>query len=325
MANILKYGDAWGWAYYFVHQEQLKYSKHNISYHAHRNPNPVSLDNIDLLYIHSPDINKFASDQLPLIAKEKGIPVLASYGGLVQNTYKYADIIGSISPQTYKLAQKNYPQYPVIFLPESVDTNFFYPKTDYKQFRVGWVGRKCEIKRHHLLDQLKYPVLKQCDWGKEYFKDNRTLEPVRDFLHNIDCLVLLSKSECMPRVILEAMACGLPVISTNVGSLEMMISKEWLVPSYVEPDENFFYPTKYLKNERKLVHAINEKLNILANSQITRALVGQRNRIQVVNYFSWRNTSNLWDNVFDAIINKDIDKASKMCYIYIKRWESLFE
>ena len=285
MANILKYGDANGWAYYFVHQEQSKYSKHNISYYAHRNIEPVNLDGIDLLYIHSPDINKFASDELPLIAKEKGIPVLASYGGLVKNTYKYADIIGSISPQTYKLAKKNYPQYPVIFLPESVDTDFFYPKTDYKQFRIGWVGRKCEIKRHHLLDQLKYPVLKQCDWGNQYFKDDRTLKPVREFLHNIDCLVLLSKSECMPRVVLEAMTCGIPVISTNVGSLEMMIDKEWLVPSFVEPDEDFFHPTKCPKNELNLIHAVNEKLDLLANNRELRKEVGTRNWQRANCYF----------------------------------------
>jgi len=323
--NILKYGDANGWSYYFIHREQSKYSRHNVLYHAHRNPEPVNLDGIDLVFIHSPDINKFASDELPLIANKKGIPTICSYGGYVKNIYKEGDIMSSISPQTYKLAKRTYPNKTVIFLPESVDCQFFQPKTDYSQFRVGWVGRECEIKRHWLLNDLKYPVQKQCDWGKQYFTKYRTLEPMREYLHNIDVLVLLSKSECQPRVIMEAMACGLPVISTNVGSISMMLDKECIVPSFMEEGEDFFTPTKYPKNEKLLVEAVNEKLDKLANNPKLRALIGTQNRINAQALFSWKSNTKLWDDVFDAVIDRKFDKASELCYTYTKRWENLFE
>ena len=45
-----------------------------------------------------------------------------------------------------------------------------------------------------------------------------------DFYKNIDCLVMVSRTETFPRVIVEAFNHGVPVIATDVGGVYEAIS-----------------------------------------------------------------------------------------------------
>ena len=55
---------------------------------------------------------------------------------------------------------------------------------------------------------------------------------MRSVYHDLDAVVSTSHSEAMPLVVMEAMACGLPVIATSVGGVVEMIEHErtgWVV------------------------------------------------------------------------------------------------
>lgn len=56
-----------------------------------------------------------------------------------------------------------------------------------------------------------------------YAGEIRDEQRIKKILHAHDCLVCPSHSEGMPTVILEAMACGLAIIGTNVGAVERQI------------------------------------------------------------------------------------------------------
>jgi len=301
--RIGKIIDQFGWAFYFVAKEMAKYSAHTITYEKYNN---VHYDNLDIILLSNPNISApISTVKIPTVAKESGLKIIGQYCGEVQETYAYADLIITISPQTYNFAKSKY-TCPVIYLPESIDTNFFTVKeTNPNTFIVGWAGRENPIKRTHLLTKLEYPVKKQMNWGGKFFTEEANSQPMLDFYHSIDCLVLTSASECQPRVVMEAMACGLPVISTNVGSIPMLLDKEWIVP--VIP-------------ENKVIEEMNKKLKMLAENSKLRKNVGKRNRAYIYKKFSWELNQKYWDEVFVALWNNDTDKIMEIHNSFVKKY-----
>lgn len=319
--TILRCGDQYNWAYHFVATEHARYSVHTIKYAKHDN---INLDGIDAIYIHSPDITTFHAEQLPLQAKEKGIKVIGGYAGnprfwskAESNVYTCADLIVTISPQLYQFAKNKYNQTPVIFLPESIDTDFFQPSefggsiTSDSPFKIGWAGGKHKpIKRCHLLKKLKYPVTIKDDWkAQRQGQVDNPLEEMRDFYQGMDCLVVTSLSECMPRTVLEAMACGLPVIGTDVGSMRILLDKEFIVP--VNPEDN-------------TVNEMNKILELFYNNLEYRHKIGKINREKAETYFSWKNNAKLWDYVFAYIIENKIEEAINISQNYVNLFKDEF-
>jgi glycosyltransferase involved in cell wall biosynthesis len=290
--KVLKVIDWYGWAYHFIYQEQIRYTKHNLS--CQRLVETHALTNIpwyNVIYLHGVDINIPEENELisRLRLENPHTKIIGAYGGEKELIYKDCDIVVSISLKHMEFLKEKYPNKPVIFLPESVDTNYFKPTTNYStKCTFGWAGRESVEKRVHLLNKLQYPIIKKSDHNKTDLIKERTLEPMKKFYKDIDVLILVSKTECMPRVVLEAMACGLPVISTNVGSLKLLIEDKWLVSDV---------------DEDNIIKEINKRMEILKRSPKLRKKIGKRNRKFVEKYFSWKVNQPLWDSVFELINN----------------------
>ncbi|MFA5767597.1 MAG: glycosyltransferase family 4 protein, partial [Candidatus Paceibacterota bacterium] len=232
--------------------------------------------------------------------------------------YPYLDLAVGISPQTFKYCKEHY-KCPSIFLPEGIDTEFFVPlKRDpvstwergkwrpaneklpipslsrrsgryVNNLIVGWAGRRDNVKRLHLLDRLDFKVEMQSQHGKQFFVE-RSLDHMLRFYNAIDVLVMTSLSECMPRVVLEACACGIPVVCTDVGSIRMILDSDWIVP--VNP-------------ERSVVEEMNKCLHSLENKDL-RQRVGFENRQRIEKSLSWKVLSPYWDAAFVAAVERNI-------------------
>lgn len=79
---------------------------------------------------------------------------------------------------------------------------------------------KGEINAHQILVQ-KYNLQ-----DKITFVGFKTPPEIADYMNNAGVFLLFSHYEGMPVVVLEALSCGLPVISTNVGEVKNMIKPE---------------------------------------------------------------------------------------------------
>lgn len=298
--NILRCVDQNWWAYAHIAREHRLYTKHNMTHAKH---DEVKLDGIDIIYIHSPDISNYHATKLTLEAKERGIKVIGGYAGnpkywttAEKQTYTHADLIVSISPQTYQFGKFHYTNIPTIFMPESVDTNFFYPvPKNNNEFRIGWAGGSHKkIKRCYLLDKLDYPVIKMDNWKQQRYSQEKllTLSNMREFYQSLDVLLLTSESECMPRVIMEAMSCEKAVISTDVGGVRLLLDQEWLVPA---------------EGDDEIIRQINNKLKLLKDNKQLCKEVGERNRNHLIDTFSWESNAQLWDLMFESVYNNDIN------------------
>lgn len=107
---------------------------------------------------------------------------------------------------------------------------------------------------------------------------------IPEYMTASDVLLLPSLSEGFPVVVLEAMACGLPIVSTNVRGL----------PEIVVNGENGFIV------EPEDPDALAEKVLQLLNDEGIRRRMGEYNRCHVKQY-SWENVIERLEAVYDSV------------------------
>ena len=129
-------------------------------------------------------------------------------------------------------------------------------------------------KLHHLASELNLVE-------NVHFHGRKTSVEIATYMQACDLLCIPSFNEGLPNVLLEALSCGLPVVSTDVGGI-----------SEVLHDERFgtlvstFDPSDY-------ANAINHRLNLTED------------RMQIIDYskrFSWENTVQSYINVLDDVV-----------------------
>jgi len=314
--NLLEVIDEYGESYYFNHLEMKKYSQlFNIDCitikELDSDYSTFDFKKYNLIYFHSPDIYFPLSIPIPLlnVIHKNNIPIIGGYGRESQTSYpsNYTNLIVSLSLLYTPTLQKLYHSTKTIWMPKGVDTEYFLPnKFNYNRFAVGWAGSISSVKRIDLLDRLNYPILKHlAQHTKETLVKEINLEPMKKFYKDIDVLILVSKSEATPRVVLEAMACGLPVVSTDVGSVRLFLEPQWLIPT---------------ENENKIISDINKCLEILQKNPQLRKQVGERNRIWVENYFSCTIIQPLWDKILECTCKKDYDTIIEIINNYLRQF-----
>jgi sugar transferase (PEP-CTERM/EpsH1 system associated) len=113
-----------------------------------------------------------------------------------------------------------------------------------------------------------------------------TRNDIPDILHELDIYVLSSISEGTSMTLLEAMACGLPVVATNVGgNPEVVMDGETglLVPS-------------------RNPEALAEKLLLLIRDRGLRTRLGQAGRERILRHFSISTTAQRYEDMYECLL-----------------------
>lgn len=121
---------------------------------------------------------------------------------------------------------------------------------------------------------------------------------LRDDVHQLyraaDALVLASRTEALPTVILEAMASGLPVVATNVGG----------VPEMVEPERSGVLV------EPENSPALSDALQRVAASEDFRRRLGERGRTIVQEQFRIETMCEQRMNYFEELLERPVRQTA---------------
>jgi glycosyltransferase involved in cell wall biosynthesis len=162
-----------------------------------------------------------------------------------------------------------------------VDTDLFKP--DYarpREFTVLWVGDTGKpVKNSKLLDLLDWHV-------KMASKENYiSHDEMPNFYNSGHVLINLSNKEGFCRPVIEAMACGLPVISTRTGIAPLILDEYFLIDN---------------PRTREGWVQLNDKLRYLSQNPLEREWTGKQNR-QKAMMFSWKNSISRLDLMWDSL------------------------
>ena len=176
--------------------------------------------------------------------------------------YQRCDRVVVCSRTLYRLAMDEWQLRPprLLHIPNGVDCSRFTPanrvQSQTREVRLGIVASLIKLKNHIKLLRCLKEVSDCPPFSLHIAGDGPELDNLRrfcnesglahrvhflghvqdtnEFLKQLDIFCLSSITEQMPMAVLEAMATGLPVVSTDVGDVKLMVSEKnrpFIVPS----------------------------------------------------------------------------------------------
>ena len=130
-------------------------------------------------------------------------------------------------------------------------------------------------------------------WRSEFVHLIGARSDVAPYLAAMDAFVLSSRTEGLPLVLLEAMATGVPVVSTAVGG----------IPDLIQSGENgYLVPAE---NERELMR----ELVALANQPTAGLKLGQAGRESVLRRYSLAQMAERYEGIYEHVMGRRRDDA----------------
>lgn len=190
---------------------------------------------------------------------------------------------------------------PTAMTPDGVDLSLFRPSNlprlstvSKRKIRVGWVGNSKwsinDLKGIQTIIKPAIAEIKKKGYDIELVTSDRNdqmipHEKMPDFYNSIDLYVCASLHEGTPNPVLEAMACGVPIISTDVG----------LVPELFGPLQR-----KYILEDRS-VSCLVKKLKKLLDSPDSFAKLSEEN-LQQIKPWDWKLMTQNFKAYFDRCL-----------------------
>ncbi|HID38439.1 MAG TPA: glycosyltransferase [Calditrichaeota bacterium] len=168
--------------------------------------------------------------------------------------------------------------FPVIHTKYTCDLQMFYPEPTNKtsgKLSVGWAGSLTNHPGKRGFHEYIKPAcaavpgieLKVQSKEDGLITDDNQM---REFYNSLDLYIIASRSEGTPRPAIEAAACGVPVISTDVG----------IIPELIDDGENGFVVERTLED-------FVTKLKWIADHRDILPQMGQKIRKKMEKEFNW--------------------------------------
>jgi len=298
--DILVVADYPGWAFDHIAKDLAALDLDGIRLRVNYYANITAADQYeaDLLYPLSVSIaQRLYKMGIPLKKMATGITSLVQYeqslasGNLPYGFLRFIRQLRGINTYSDEIVRLFGPYFPVHKTRVGIDVDLFKPRSGNRPdaaFRAGWVGRIDDQARRDLKG---YDLVLSALPGLKAELDIRTFKEqyvpraqMIDYYQNLDCLICSSRTESIPFPVLEAAACGVPVISTEVG----------IVPELIQNGHNGIIIPRTANAIRK------EVIRLMTHPDERRAM-GQNARNTVVGAWSWEVCRKEWEVFFKSL------------------------
>ena len=190
---------------------------------------------------------------------------------------------------------------PTSLIQDGVDLELFTPRKQTigssfeNEIKIGWVGNSewGDAGDHKGLHTIVRPALEILrNEGRpvvENFADRKLkhtpMHQMPDYYAGVDLLVCASKNEGTPNPVLEAMACGVPVVTTDVGIVREVFGQ---------------LQSQFIVDERSPV-AFAEKIGILLDDESAMQELSRQNR-ESVSAWGWDVQAKKFGQFFSSIL-----------------------
>lgn len=242
-------------------------------------------------------------------------------GFLIRFIWHQARLVVANSWGLRSLAWRWKPDVPVEVIPNGVDVELFRPRvsaTGDGPLQLLFVGRLTRqkgvdvlIKSLHLIKEevsIEAQMVGDGDKRSELemlvkqlgLKDRvtflgwRTREEIPTYYQRADIFVLPSRDEGMPNVVLEAMACGLPVIATRIAGNEELVR---------EGETGLLVPCE---NSLALAQALAK----LSGDEALRKRMGEAGRLLVQERFRWDQVAWTYLAMIESVVGKHLKTSA---------------
>lgn len=209
-------------------------------------------------------LNPFRKCKIPVLVTLHGGDIQAEQGKIVQVFFtkrilKYANHAVTLNDRMDEIARQYVKNTTIV--PCSTDVELFTPPVS-RESAAGKKTVNIVFPSAHTRTVKNYPLF--CEvvkimkekYGIECVEtelNNMTREQVRDLYGRADAMLMTSISEGSPQVVKEAMACNLPVITTKVGDVDVLLdgvaNSGWVYPH----DANLLADKLYESLQGKIV------------------------------------------------------------------------
>lgn len=253
----------------------------------------------DLIYPMSLSIaRRLHAAGIPLQQMATGITSLRVFEKQMINKQRFnSDFLSfvrklrGINAWSDEIVQTFKPHCPIYKTRIGINEELFKPDSKRRssnKFTIGWVGRIDESKARELKG---YDIVLKALEGLDVKLDIRTYKEnyvprakMVEFYQGIDCFICSSRSEGLPNPVLEAAACGVPVISTKVG----------IIPELIINKKNGMIVSRNSE-------AIRKQVDYLMKHSKERQALGTNMRETIVKSWTWNICKQDWENYFKSI------------------------
>lgn len=190
---------------------------------------------------------------------------------------------------------------PIMIIEDGVDPSLFYPLkterfTSYRKspLKIGWTGNSSwdldyDLKGFQTYIKPAVKLLRKAGYSvRGIYRDRKyRYVPHNKMVHfysKIDILVCMSLTEGTPNPVLEAMACGVPVITTNVGIVPQVFGEK---------------QKEFILNSRDINSLMSAIIRLYKKRELLQEL-SQENLTRIKNWY-WKKQCKKFKEYFDIL------------------------